>query len=179
MRNRIDQVVTKRGDQGMTALADGKNYSKHHARIRLVGELDEANCQLGVVAQILADNDSSHLPFVRSIQSRLFDIGSATATGLVSVSFEEELRAIEAETRRSNEQLEPLKEFVIPGGGTAATHTHLARAVVRRVERVFWEASLKPLEEAGIGKYLNRLSDYLFVLARTLSSQETLWEPMK
>ena len=163
----------------MTSLADGKNYSKCHDRIRLVGELDEANCQLGMLAELLAVKDSGHSPFIRSVQSRLFDIGGAAATGFASVSFAEETRVIESETSCLNGHLKPLKEFVIPGGGTAAACTHLARAVVRRVERVFWAANLKSLEAAEMGKYLNRLSDYLFVLARSLSSKETQWEPMK
>ncbi len=181
MPNRISRVVTRTGDRGETSLAGPERYPKHHPRLVLIGALDEANSFVGLLA---ARTSEHHKPAVTRIQSRLFDIGGAVATGGTAVDWEPLVAQIEAETRELNRELPPLKEFVLPGGDEIIALAHVARSATRRAERAFWaEAeSLSPLVEAGVGAYLNRLSDYLFVLARTAAREngvaEVIWKPL-
>ena len=181
MADRISRVVTRTGDGGETSLADGKRYPKHHPRLALIGTLDEANSFIGLLA---AKVDAGHRETLTTIQSRLFDVGGAVATGGTAAPWEELAGVVAEETERLNAELPPLKEFVLPGGGEAVALAHVARSLVRRAERAFWEeaASLPLLAEAQVGSYLNRLSDYFFVLARTLARDqgvaEVLWEPL-
>lgn len=176
-RNRIDRVTTKTGDSGTTSLADGRRYRKFDARIELVGELDEANSVLGLLAE---EVDAELAERLRGIQSRLFDAGAVAATGAESVGgvaldWQDLAAALAAETQHLNSALEPLREFILPGGGRASSIAHLARAVVRRAERAWWRASDDALRDIAAGIYLNRLSDYLFVLARTVAREERQW----
>lgn len=176
-RNRIGRVTTRTGDQGETSLADGRRYRKHDARIDLVGALDEANSALGVLA---ATVDTTVATELRGLQSRLFDLGAGVAAGAAAVDWPAQTAALERATAALNARLPPLKEFVLPGGGISAAHAHFARTVVRRAERDWWRAAAaKPtLQAIAGGPWLNRLSDYLFVLARTLAESETLWQPL-
>lgn len=176
-RNRIDRVTTRTGDQGETSLADGRRYRKHDARIDLVGALDEANSALGVLA---ATVDAAIATELRGLQSRLFDLGAGVATGNAAVDWPAQTLALQNATAALNAKLPPLKEFVLPGGGLPAAHAHLARTVVRRAERDWWRAAAaeSALQAIAGGPWLNRLSDYLFVLARTLAESETLWQPL-
>ena len=118
------------------------------------------------------------------IQSRLFDIGGAVATGGTAVDWQPLVAEIEAETKELNKELPPLREFVLPGGDETVARAHVARSAVRRAERAFWAEAenLSALVEAGAGAYMNRLSDYFFVLARTAAREngvaEVLWEPL-
>jgi cob(I)alamin adenosyltransferase len=177
-RNRIDRVTTRTGDGGVTSLADGRRYAKHDARIELVGALDEANSALGVLAAAVGGDTAEQLAV---LQSRLFDAGAVVATGASSVDWTAVVVALEADTEALNATLSPLKEFILPGGGRAAASAHLARSVARRAERAWWRAAedAGELREFGVGAYLNRLSDYLFVLARTLADGERLWQPLR
>ena len=181
MPNRISRVVTRTGDRGETSLAGPERYPKHHPRLALIGELDEANSFVGLLAARISEH---HKPAVTRIQSRLFDIGGAVATGGTAVDWKPLVARLEAETRELNRKLPPLKEFVLPGGDETIALAHVARTAVRRAERALWaEAeSLSPLVEAGVGAYLNRLSDYLFVLARTAAREngvdEVIWKPL-
>ncbi|MCE2436523.1 MAG: cob(I)yrinic acid a,c-diamide adenosyltransferase [Pseudomonadales bacterium] len=170
--------MTKSGDRGFTSLADGTRYQKHDKPVQLVGELDEANCHLGMLAEALKAAGNPELVVVQRLQSRLFDVGGAVAIGKARVSFDSEVASLEARVERLKEDLEPLVEFVLPGGGDAAARAHLARAVVRRVERSYWASEVRQLDAAGAGKFLNRLSDYLFALARSLSDSESCWKPL-
>ncbi len=182
-RNRIDRVTTRTGDHGETSLADGHRYRKHDARIALVGELDEANSFLGLLASDpeLQRHDSL-AEQLANIQSRLFDAGAVVAIGTngsePAEDWQELAASLATETTRLNENLPPLREFILPGGGCAASTAHVARAVVRRAERAWWQACEgdEALRNVPIGAYLNRLSDYLFVLARTLAENERLWQ---
>ena len=176
-KNRIDRVTTRTGDQGETSLADGRRYRKHDARIDLVGALDEANSALGVLA---ATVDVTIATELRRLQSRLFDLGAGVATGAATVDWPAQTAALQRATAALNAKLPPLKEFVLPGGGLPAAHAHLARTVARRAERDWWRAAaVEPaLQAIAGGPWLNRLSDYLFVLARTLAESETLWQPL-
>ena len=175
-RNRIDRVTTRGGDAGETSLADGRRYPKHHPRIELVGALDEATSFIGLLAEE-ADPPSARL---RVIQSRLFDLGALAATGRSAADWSALAKDVERDTAALNERLQPLREFVLPGGGRAAATAHVARTVVRRAERAWWRAAADTgeLAETGGGVFLNRLADYLFVLARTLARTEVLWEPL-
>ncbi|MYE12426.1 MAG: cob(I)yrinic acid a,c-diamide adenosyltransferase [Gammaproteobacteria bacterium] len=181
MADRISRVVTRTGDGGETSLADGKRYPKHHPRLALIGTLDEANSFIGLLA---AKAVTEHRESLTTIQSRLFDVGGAVATGGTSAPWADLAGDVAEETERLNADLPALREFVLPGGSETVSLAHVARSLVRRAERTFWEEapSLPLLAEAGVGAYLNRLSDYFFVLARTIAREhgvaEVLWEPL-
>ena len=173
-RRRIDRVTTRTGDGGETSLADGRRYAKHDAKIELVGALDEANSFLGALAAELAENYQERIAW---IQSRLFDAGALVASGGSSVDWRSVAKELEAETAALNARLPALQEFILPAGGRSAAAAHVARTVVRRAERVWWRAAAQAeeLKAYDVGVVLNRLSDYLFVLARTLATHEQLW----
>ena len=176
-RNRIDRVTTRGGDAGETSLADGRRYPKHHLRIELVGALDEATSFIGLLAEETHPATAARL---RTLQSRLFDLGALAATGRSGIDWSALADEVERDTATLNERLAPLREFVLPGGGRAAAHAHVARTVARRAERAWWRAAADAgaLAETGGGIFLNRLADYLFVLARTLAETEVLWTPL-
>ena len=176
MPDRITKVTTKSGDGGTTRLATGEIHHKGDDQIELVGVLDEANCALGVLVQII---ESKYHDQLRQLQSRIFDIGAAVATGVPQPVWDAETETITNTTKELNETIEPLKEFVIPGGGQASAHAHVARAKIRHAERVFWRVASNELRSSGMGAYLNRASDYLFVLARVVSDEEDTWRPIK
>jgi len=180
MPNRINRVVTKTGDEGVTSMADGGRYPKDHPRVELVGALDEANCAIGVLAT--CDIADVHQNNLIEIQSRLFDAGAAVALGrATTVDWQKLADELETELELLNAYLEPLEEFLLPGGGRASAQAHVIRATIRRAERQFWTADLPKLDDTGLGAYINRLSDYFFVLARTLAQEageaERLWKP--
>ena len=176
MPNRITKVTTKSGDGGTTRLATGEVHQKGDAQIELVGVLDEANCALGVLVQFIEPKYHDRL---KQIQSRIFDIGAAVATGIPQPVWYEETETITNATNELNATIEPLTEFVIPGGGQASSLAHVARAKVRHAERVFWRVASDELQSSGQGAYLNRISDYLFVLGRIIADHEETWQPLK
>lgn len=176
MSNRISRVTTKIGDSGSTRLATGELHDKSSETMELIGVLDEANSSLGVLAQFV---DSRYIAQIKETQSRIFDIGAAVATGSAQSYWIRETEKLTDSIKEMNSTLEPLREFVVPGGGKAATFTHVARTTVRRAERAFWRCVCHDLRESGIGAYLNRLSDYLFVLSRILADEEEIWQPLK
>ena len=177
-RNRIDRVTTRGGDAGQTSLADGRRYAKHDPRIELVGALDEATSFIGLLAE---ETDQPTAARLRVLQSRLFDLGALAATGRSGADWSALATEVEQHSSVVNEHLEPLREFVLPGGGRAAATAHVARTVVRRAERSWWRAAegATELADSDGGVFLNRLSDYLFVLARSLADTEVLWEPLR
>ena len=175
MPDRINRVVSRHGDQGKTSLADGKRYDKFSPSVELVGVLDEANAALGVACVLI---EPPYREFVVNLQSRLFDIGAAVATGKVQPGWEDQLHELDQQTQELNESLEPLKEFVLPGSNEVSARLHQARTTLRRAERLYWNAANADLQESDIGAFLNRASDYLFVLGRVLSDEEVLWQPM-
>lgn len=175
LANRITRVTTSRGDNGSTTLADGKVHPKHSGPIELVGVLDETNCDLGVLVQHV---EGEHRNALTEIQSRLFDIGAAVATGMPQPVWQEQVSIVTKATEELNEQLEPLQEFILPGGGKASACAHVARASVRKAERTFWKYASEALKSSGQGAYLNRVADYLFVLARTIAISEEQWLPL-
>ena len=174
-RYRVSRVTTRSGDEGRTALADGTKYVKHDDRIELVGVLDEANASLGLVVQHL---DSTVQDELIELQSRLFDVGAAVATGNTPHHWDAQTKKLSMRIHEINSGLEPLREFVLPGSNETSARLHMARTIIRRAERAFWKADMSDLIAAGIGQYLNRLSDYLFVLARATADEEILWQPL-
>jgi len=170
---RIDRVVTRGGDGGETSLGDGRRVGKDDARVDTYGTVDEANACIGNVRLHCA------APLLERIQQDLFDIGADLCVpgepGARLRIGEAGTQRLEAEIATLNAALPPLTSFVLPAGPPAVVAAHLARTVVRRAERlVVGLARVEPVNPAVI-RYLNRLSDYLFVLARTLSEAEALW----
>lgn len=179
MANRLTRIYTRTGDDGKTGLANGKRVAKHDPRVEACGSVDETNCAIGL---LLSDSD---LPeelrgTLSRIQSELFDLGAELALPGHRAIGSGHVARLEAELDVMNSTLSPLKDFILPGGGRSAASCHLARAICRRTERVAWaladHASLNP----ELLKYLNRLSDLLFVAARVIAQHngapEVLWQ---
>jgi cob(I)alamin adenosyltransferase len=165
------KIYTKTGDKGDTGLFGGGRVSKANARVDVYGEVDELNSVIGLARVTRFDDAVDDL--LARVQSRLFDLGAELATapdskvelGIALVS-EAEVLALELAIDKAEEELQPLKTFVLPGGSAAAAHLHLARTVCRRAERKLVAlADDEPVRPECI-RYLNRLSDALFVLAR-------------
>jgi cob(I)alamin adenosyltransferase len=182
---RLNRIYTRTGDDGTTGLVDGSRVPKHAARMEAIGAVDEANTALGFA--VLALDGEAKADCTR-LQNDLFDLGADLATpGKDSVPSEMVLRIVPAQAewleRRIdalNEGLEPLRSFILPGGSEAAARVHLARAAVRRAERSITAlAEVEPVNPAALA-FVNRLSDYLFVLARAVNSEgqgDVLWQP--
>ncbi len=174
MGHRLSKIYTRTGDAGETGIDAKRRYRKHHPRIAAFGELDELNAALGVLLAELPAGDISAL--LREVQQRLFDTGAELCVERLQSTTAAHVAALEAAINHHNAKLPPLKEFILPGGGPVAAACHFARAVCRRTERSLW--ALQD-EEGGLNpeslKYLNRLSDLLFVLARLLADTETEW----
>lgn len=187
---KLNKIYTRTGDDGTTGLVDGSRLSKSDMRLHAIGEVDEANSALGVAIQALeADEGSSQLVAgLRRIQNDLFDLGADIATP--GTSFEPspmELRIVAAQVQwledaidAANDDLPPLTSFILPGGSAAAAHMHMARAISRRAERALVAASQTDSINPQALAYLNRLSDYLFVLCRLINASrggDILWVP--
>lgn len=174
MGYRISKIYTRTGDAGETGIDARRRYRKRHPRISAFGDLDELNAALGLLLAESPPEDIARL--LHDVQQRLFDTGAELCVEALQSTSEEHVEALEMAIDRHNEKLPPLKEFILPGGGRAAAACHFARAVCRRAERSLW--ALQD-EEGGLNpeslKYLNRLSDLLFVLARRLADTETEW----
>lgn len=179
------KIYTKTGDSGTTGLLGGTRVPKHHIRIESYGTIDELNSFMGMIRELNTREDLGHM--IEKIQDRLFTIGSilATAPGKkpsnVPQLSEDDILLLEQEIDRMNEELPDLRSFILPGGGTQASWTHIARCVCRRAERHVSHLSEHESVDPMILKYLNRLADYLFVLARfftkTTNSTEISWNP--
>ena len=171
MGNRLTKIYTRTGDDGSTGLGDGTRVAKECARVEAYGTVDEANSAIGVVLAVAA-LPPAVLECLTEVQHDLFDLGGELCIPghrMISAAFVERL---EIRLDAFNENLLPLKDFILPGGGPAAAACHVARAVCRRAERRCW--SLARVEDVAPDalKYLNRLSDLLFVLARVLARHE-------
>ena len=167
MAYRISHVATRSGDDGTTGIAGGSRLPKDDPRIEALGAVDELNCQLGLLFALTAGAEASQR--VEEVQQDLFDLGAVIAQGNLEWKGEEKLTRLEREIEELNATLEPLEEFILPGGGREAAQCHVARAVCRRAERRVVAMDDLP-ETARV--YLNRLSDLLFVLARTLAREK-------
>ncbi len=173
MANRLSKIYTRTGDDGKTGAADGSRFDKDNALIQAQGDVDELNSVLGMLATHI---NGETLELIRGVQHRLFDIGGEISLGeqYVPADVVAELeQAIDA----FNNDLTPLKEFILPGGNETGAWCHLARAVCRRAERSMVSLNRnRPLNPVSLA-YINRLSDFLFVLARVQNGvDEIYWQ---
>ncbi len=174
---RLSKITTRTGDDGNTGLADGTRLPKNHPRIAAIGSVDELNSQLGVLlAESLPDDIRKELLL---IQNDLFDLGGMLAVPGAPFA-ENKLARLDQAIAHYNATLPPLKEFILPGGSRAAALCHVARTVARRSERDYLQLMGEGnVPVAGL-RYLNRLSDLLFVICRVLNraagQPETLWQ---
>jgi cob(I)alamin adenosyltransferase len=170
MGNRLSAIITRTGDKGTTGLADGSRRSKNDVRVHCLGEVDELNATIGVVLSFLEESSEQQALF--AVQHDLFDIGAELCQPGKSLMQKLHLDSIESSAAEFNESLPPLKEFILPGGSQSVAFLHLARTVCRRVERSL--LSLKETEELNpiTAQYVNRLSDLLFILARSVAHQD-------
>jgi cob(I)alamin adenosyltransferase len=181
------KIYTKTGDKGKTSLIGGTKVSKSHRRIEAYGTIDELNSFIGLSLDHLKANNINNV--LAEIQDRLFTIGSALACNpeketrlKIPDLHEEDVTLLEKEMDKMNEVLPPMKSFILPGGHVASSTLHVTRCVCRRAERLCVGLQKKKEEiDLLIIKYLNRLSDYLFVLARftayKLGAEEIPWKP--
>jgi len=180
----LNRIYTKTGDKGQTALGDGTRLSKHALRIQAFGTVDEANAAIGI-ARLHTKGDADAM--LARIQNDLFDLGADLCVPEDSRRGQEALRIAESQVERleheidaMNAELAPLNSFVLPGGTPAAAYLHLARTIVRRAERLIVELSEREKVGAAALKYINRLSDHLFVSSRFLNdkgAKDVLWTP--
>lgn len=185
MGHRLTKIYTRTGDDGTAGLVDGSRVSKAGPRMAAIGEVDEANCAIGVAIAALPQGD--HYDRLRRIQNEMFDLGADIATPF-GTDFEQyalrmvarQVERLEEEIDAMNASLEPLTSFILPGGSMAVALAHMARATVRRAERE--AVALAQTDEVNPHAltYLNRLSDHLFVTARAIAAGEggdVLWQP--
>ena len=176
MANRLTKIYTRTGDDGSTGMADGSRIAKDDLLIQVIGEVDELNSQLAVLScHAPADFTES----IRTIQNELFNVGAELSMGQPIIK-QQSVDWLEQSLDELNLSLEPLEEFILPGGGLAASHCHIARAVCRRVERALVGVDKRAALNDHLKAYINRLSDYLFVLARAISKHvgedEIYWQ---
>lgn len=181
------KIYTKTGDNGTTSLIGGTKVPKSHLRIEAYGTVDELNCHIGLCKDLLADEQGKKI--LLEVQDRLFTIGSSLACDPVKEPKmqipdlkETDIELLEKEMDRMSETVPPMKSFILPGGHITLSQLHIARCVCRRAERCCVRLEQESLEvEAIIIKYLNRLSDYLFVLSRytghQMNVEEIPWKP--
>lgn len=179
MGHRLTKIYTRTGDNGTTGLGDGSRVPKDHARVEAFGTVDELNSVLGLLlCEALGDDVRTALT---RIQHTLFDLGGELCIPGRSVLAEAQVTDLENILDRLNAALAPLKEFILPGGTRAAALCHLARTTCRRAERrVYTLSRSEPVSPVSL-KYLNRLSDLLFVMARAVNqasgTPDVLWQP--
>ncbi|MCK5440263.1 MAG: cob(I)yrinic acid a,c-diamide adenosyltransferase [Maribacter sp.] len=188
------KIYTKTGDKGTTALFGGTRVSKHHIRIESYGTIDELNAWLGLIRDQNIDAHSKEI--ITAIQDRLFAVGAVLATDPKKTILKsgkerlnipkintKDIESLEHEMDSMNELLSPMTHFILPGGHTAVSYCHIARTICRRAERMATQLFEKEPFDENVLSYINRLSDYLFVLARKLSkdlkADEIKWIPKK
>jgi len=177
MGNRLSKIYTRTGDDGTTGLGDGSRIAKDSARVAAYGTVDEANSCIGLVLAIDIPDDVRTL--LVAVQHQLFDLGGELCIPGHAAIFDADIERLEQQLDAFNEPLPPLKDFILPGGGEAAARCHIARTVVRRAERETIALARRDSVRPEAVRYLNRLSDLLFVLARVLARTsghgEVLW----
>jgi cob(I)alamin adenosyltransferase len=176
--NRLSKIYTKTGDDGTTGLGDGSRVAKDSARVAAYGTVDEANSCIGLVLAAGIPDDVRSL--LVSVQHQMFDLGGELCIPGHAAIFDADIERLEQHLDAFNDPLPPLKDFILPGGGEAAARCHVARTVVRRAERETVTLSRHDAVRPEAIRYLNRLSDLLFVLARVLARAsghgEVLWD---
>jgi cob(I)alamin adenosyltransferase len=185
----LNRIYTRTGDDGTTALGSGERRKKYDLRIACYGTVDETNAAIGL-ARLSTIGDGDLDAMLARIQNDLFDLGADLCSpgkgkgpgGARLTVTEAQVARLESEIDRLNEHLAPLRSFVLPGGAPAAAHLHLARTICRRAERLMVELADRPGEEVSpvAVKYVNRLSDFLFVTSRFVNQKgagDILWAP--
>ena len=178
MGNRLSRIYTRTGDDGSTGLGDGSRIGKDKPRIEAIGTVDELNSAIGVLlCNPLSESMQSTLA---DIQHTLFDMGGELCIPGTTIITSDRVATLEQELDTLNADLRPLKEFILPGGCSAAAACHLARAICRRCERRMHSLSRSGTVNPAALQYLNRLSDLLFVMARHLNKAagkpDVLWQ---
>ena len=178
MANRLSKITTRTGDDGTTGLGDGSRIHKSALRILVMGEIDELNSTLGVLlAEPLPPATRARLT---RIQNQLFDLGGEICIPGHRVIADAQVMFLDAAIGELNSVLPPLKEFILPGGSRAAAICHVARTIARRAERSMAALTVDKNVSAAALQYLNRLSDFLFIQARTLNREagiaDVLWQ---
>jgi len=177
MGNRLSKIYTRTGDDGSTGLGDGARVGKDSLRVAAYGTVDEANSTIGLL--LAADVPDDIRSLLTTVQHQLFDLGGELCIPGHAAIEDADIERLEQQLDHYNDDLPPLKDFILPGGGEAAARCHIARTVVRRAERE--SVALARVEDVRpqAVRYLNRLSDLLFVLARVLARAsghgEVLW----
>ena len=179
MGHRLSKIYTRTGDDGTTGLGDGTRVPKTHGRIEAYGTVDETNSAIGMILAV-PGLPADVAEALTQIQHELFDLGGELAVPGYRAITAQHIDQLEQRLDRFNDPLPPLKEFILPGGGPAAAACHLARAISRRAERCAWALAQQEDIAPEVTRYLNRLSDLLFVVARVLArhenGQEVLWK---
>src|SRR5690606_13054705 len=186
MGYRLSKIYTRTGDSGETGLADGRRVGKDHPRVEAMGEVDTLNCQLGLLLADLAEQQS-RWPALAEVsdvllpcQHRLFDLGGELAMPEYQAVDEGEITRLEDVIDRWNDEVGPLKEFILPGGSRLIAQAHLCRSVARTAERRCQHLNASETLRPVLLAYLNRMSDLLFVAARVIALRqqvaEVLWE---
>ncbi|HVY22754.1 MAG TPA: cob(I)yrinic acid a,c-diamide adenosyltransferase [Steroidobacteraceae bacterium] len=182
MGNRLSKIYTRTGDDGTTGLGDGVRVAKDDLRIEAFGTVDEANSAIGMVLAVNNIPDDIRACLME-VQHELFDLGGELSMPGYRAIQQRHVDRLEQALDAFNDNLPPLKEFILPGGGTAAAACHLARTITRRAERRAWTLAKREEVPVEITMYLNRLSDLLFVISRLLArhegGSEVLWRHMR
>ncbi|MEO1137650.1 MAG: cob(I)yrinic acid a,c-diamide adenosyltransferase [Pseudomonadota bacterium] len=181
MTDRLTKIVTRGGDGGETSLGDGTRLAKDDPRVALLGDVDELNSWIGVVLAHMQDDALTDL--LTGVQHDLFDLGGALCFPGAALLSEKHVARLDDAATAINADLPPLKEFILPGGAPGLSFCHVARTVCRRVERAMAAFLRDAPEAADALRYLNRLSDLLFIAARAeakrLDVAETYWQKAK
>ena len=177
---KLDKIYTRGGDNGYTSIVGGKRVKKSSYIIEAIGTVDELNAFLGISINYL---DSNQKKIVQNIQNDLFDLGADLATPLSKKTNVIRLNKnhtlyLEKEIEKINSKLKPLTSFILPGGDKVSGILHFARTINRRCETIIVKLSENKKINLEILKYINRLSDFLFVLARQTNKNEVLWKPL-
>ena len=178
MGHRLSRIYTRTGDDGTTGLGDGQRVRKDHARVEAYGTVDEASSAIGIVLAVPGIPTDVARCLIE-IQHDLFDLGGELCIPGTQAIKAERIAELEVVLDGFNDPLPPLKDFILPGGGPAAAACHLARTITRRAERCVWTLAAAEPVNVEVPRYLNRLSDLLFVIARVLArhehGSEVLW----
>jgi len=176
--NRLSKIYTRTGDDGTTGLGDGSRVAKDSARVTAYGTVDEANSAIGLV--LACELPEAVRALLVGVQHQLFDLGGELCIPGHTAILDADIERLEQALDGLNADLPPLKDFILPGGGLAAAHCHLARTICRRAEREVVTLSHHDAVRPQAIRYLNRLSDLLFVVARVLAREsghgEVLWK---
>jgi cob(I)alamin adenosyltransferase len=176
--NRLSKIYTRTGDDGSTGLGDGSRVQKDSARVVAYGTTDELNSAIGIV--LACEIPESVREVLTQVQLEVFDLGGELCIPVMAMVHDADIARLESGLDGFNENLPPLKEFILPGGGMAAAQCHLARTICRRAERKLVTLARDEDVRPEAVRYLNRLSDLLFVIARVLARAsghgEVLWQ---